>query len=1138
MPKTAVEVPSLSNKSELAEKAIQLVKQWLAESENEKASTAASRLAGVLKDPNGLAFAVGFVDGVVRPEDLKVAAKNLQSLKSVIPKFLPLPLRALIALGSVFGVMLPWLVIPIARLALRTMVAHLIIDASDSKLGSALEKLNEPDVALNINLLGEAVLGKEEADKRLAGTIKLLSRPDVNYVSIKVSSATAPHSHWAFNEAVTEIVEKLTPLFELASQSPEKKFINLDMEEYKDLDMTIAVFKSILEKPQFLDLEAGIVLQAYLPDALAAMIDLQNWSARRVANGGARIKVRVVKGANLPMEQVDAEIHGWPLATMESKQASDTQYKRVLNYALTAEHTKNLRIGVAGHNLFDLAFAWLLASERGCTEGLEVEMLLGMAEGQSKAVKRTTGKLLLYTPVVHPSEFDVAIAYLIRRLEEGASQENFMSGLFELTKDQAIFEREKLRFLNSMQDLDMTIPQPNRVQNRQKDKPKTISGFENTPDTDPAIDANREWAYEILQRAKHSDLGIRQVKKATLETEKELDKMLSAAKAGAKKWQKLPVEKRAEILHNVGYELEKHRAELLEVMASEAGKTIDQGDPEVSEAIDFAHYYAERSLELNNIDGAQHVPEDVVLITPPWNFPTAIPAGSTLAALAAGSAAVFKPAKLVARTGALLAELMHKAGVPSYALHSIQISERGLGQQLITDSRVDRVILTGGYETAVLFRSFRPDLKLLAETSGKNALVITPSADLDLAAKDLAYSAFGHAGQKCSASSIAILVGSVATSERFRRQLMDAVNSLTVDYPTNPQTQMGPIIEPAQGKLLQGLTELDPGESWLIKPQQLDESGKLWSPGIRENVQPGATSHLVEYFGPVLAIMTARTLEEAVQIQNAVDYGLTAGIHSLDPAELRYWSKNVAAGNLYINRGITGAIVQRQPFGGWKKSGIGAGSKAGGPNYLLGFGTWTSKPATSDTVIGPELKALVEAANNEVITRAAKSYQDAKTTYFDKVEDVTGLSKEKNYFRYLPDHTAILRISESATEEQSLKALAAVSLTPWVSISAASIPAAADQAMTQRLELEIETDGEFVERTRGFSGTRRIRWIGRVPEITSESPLANPDLAIYDHEVTESGRIELLPYFLEQAVSITAHRFGTPVSFADQILSH
>ncbi|MFC6258620.1 aldehyde dehydrogenase family protein, partial [Kocuria oceani] len=346
--------------------------------------------------------------------------------------------------------------------------------------------------------------------------------------------------------------------------------------------------------------------------------------------------------------------------------------------------------------------------------------------------------------------------------------------------------------------------------------------------------------------------------------------------------------------------------------------------------------------------GASFVPSRLTVVTPPWNFPVAIPAGSALAALAAGSPVVFKPAGPTKRCGAVVAEAIWEAldasGVPRDVLALVDLEERALGRQLVSHPSVDRLILTGAYETAELFRSFRSDLPLLAETSGKNALIVTPSADFDLAAKDVAYSAFGHAGQKCSAASLVILVGSVAKSKRFRNQLVDAVSSLTVDYPTNPAAQMGPLTEPAEGKLLQALTSLEEGQSWLIEPQQLDGTGKLWSPGVRTGVQRGSEFHLVEYFGPVLGVMTAETLEEAVAIQNEVDYGLTGGLHSLDPEEIGYWLEHVQAGNVYVNRGITGAIVQRQPFGGWKKSAVGPGTKAGGPSYLMGLGEWEPAP--------------------------------------------------------------------------------------------------------------------------------------------------------------------------------------------------
>ena len=478
---------------DLADRAVDLVRHWLTEAAKVPADPSAARLAGVLKDPNGLEFTVGFVDGVVRPEDYRVAAANLRRLTSKTPAFLPWYMRFAVALGGMLATVLPSLVIPLARKVLRMMVSHLIIDASSATLGRSIAKIRKEGVNLNVNLLGEAILGEGEAARRLAGTAELLARDDVDYVSIKVSSTVAPHNHWAFDDAVDHIVATLAPLYRQAvSSAPNRKFINLDMEEYKDLELTIAVFTRLLDSPEFTDLEAGIVIQAYLPDALSAMIRLQEWAAARVAAGGAPIKVRVVKGANLPMELVDADLHGWPAATWHSKRETDTSYKAVLDYAMRPDRIANVRIGVAGHNLFDVALAWLLAQERSVTSGIDVEMLLGMATGQAEVVRRDVGSLLLYTPVVHPAEFDVAIAYLIRRLEEGASQENFMSAVFELDKNEALFDREKQRFLDSLAALTDEVPAPHRNQDRRlAPRPAPTHGFANCPDTDPDLPGNR-----------------------------------------------------------------------------------------------------------------------------------------------------------------------------------------------------------------------------------------------------------------------------------------------------------------------------------------------------------------------------------------------------------------------------------------------------------------------------------------------------------------------------------------------------------------------------------------------------------------------------------------------------------------------
>jgi RHH-type proline utilization regulon transcriptional repressor/proline dehydrogenase/delta 1-pyrroline-5-carboxylate dehydrogenase len=1198
---------------------VALVRRWLAESGDHPAEPAAERLAGVLKDPNGLAFTVGFVDGVMRPEDLGVAGRNLEQVAKLTPKFLPWYLRAAVRVGGFVAPAFPWVVVPIARRVLRNMVGHLVLDATPAKLGPAIATLRESGNRLNLNLLGEAVLGEDEADRRLRGTKEFLARDDVDYVSVKVSSVVSQLSMWSFDEAVAKVVHKLTPLYELAAKASTPKFINLDMEEYRDLDLTIAVFTSLLDQPQLKNLEAGIVLQTYLPDALGAMQELTEWAQRRRATGGAPIKVRVVKGANLPMEHVDAAIHGWPVATYGTKQESDTNYKRVLHWAMTPERTDAVKLGVAGHNLFDVAHAWLTARERGVESRVEFEMLLGMATGQAEAVRRDVGNLLLYTPVVNPSEFDVAIAYLIRRLEENASQDNFMSAVFDLADDPRLFEREQQRYLRSLAALETdaaAAPAPNRTQNRRTEwtdesfaaamtvldapapgtehdddvsltstvldiargtaafpepaeehgtePPSTGStsisgpgftpGFRNEADTDPALAANREWGRRILARVGESRLGIDTIAAARVDDHETLETVIQTVAARGRAWGQLSGAERAAVLHRAGLALAANRDRLIEVMAAETGKTIAEADPEVSEAIDFAHYYAERARELDHVHGAVFVPSALTVVTPPWNFPVAIPAGGVLAALAAGSGVIIKPAKLAQRSGAVMVEALWEAGVPRDLLALVDIGERELGKELVSHPAVDRVILTGAYETAQLFRSFRNDLPLLAETSGKNAIIVTPSADLDLAASDVVKSAFGHAGQKCSAASLVILVGSVAKSERFHRQLLDATASLRVGYPEHPQSVMGPIIEPANGKLLHALTQLGIDEEWLVEPKQLDATGRLWSPGIRTGVKAGSYFHLTEFFGPVLGVMHAKDLEEAILLQNAVDYGLTAGLHSLDSEEIATWLDRVEAGNLYVNRGTTGAIVQRQPFGGWKRSAVGAGAKAGGPNYLFGLGEWMPRHgAMSSTLhlrgLENRVSQLIEASQPaldyesfEVLRRSALSDELMWAEEYGAVKDVSGVGVERNLFRYRPIPVTI-RISESSTLAEGLRIIAAglLARSPLTVSTAIELPAAVHTILDAR-EFRVIREGDAAWLDRAAKGgieTPRVRLVGGGAAAASALATAlggTPDVAVWSHPVTPSGRVELLPFLHEQAISITNHRFGNPTTLTDGVI--
>ncbi|UNK71327.1 bifunctional proline dehydrogenase/L-glutamate gamma-semialdehyde dehydrogenase [Microbacterium sp. H1-D42] len=1221
--------------SGLADAAVQLAARWVHEAAQEDVDPAAQRLAGVLQDPAGLPFTLGFVDGVMRPESASAAASNLHRVAPLAPEFLPWYLRGVVRLGGVVAPVLPVPTVPIARRVLREMVGHLIVDARPDKLGPALEKLRASGSRLNLNLLGEAVLGEAEAKRRLDGIHDLIRRDDVDYVSVKVSAIISRISMWAFDDVVDQVVERLMPLYVTAASNG--TFINLDMEEYRDLDLTIAVFTRLLENPQLVGSRAGIVLQTYLPDALPALRELSAWARDRVEHGGAPIKVRLVKGANLAMEKVDAVMHGWPQASYSTKLDTDANYLRCLDFAFEPRNAAAVHIGVAGHNLFDIAYAWLLAGQREVRDCVEFEMLLGMAQGQVAAVAREVGEVLLYVPVVNPSDFDVAISYLVRRLDENASQANFLSAAFHLADDPALFERERLRFVDSLARMgDRTLQTGSRrTQDRNAPAHESVRpaarpvaadedltgvvlgiargssgadldaedgefgddgdpflqtavyarqelasaasagapGFENTPDSDAALAANREWARGILDRVAQPDtcvLGLETVRAGRIDDERMLEQTISRVRAAGAQWGSRPASERADILLRATAALAARRGDLIEIAAVETGKVFAEADIEVSEAVDFARYYASRARELDAVSGAVFEPAQVTVVTPPWNFPLAIPAGGVLAALAAGSGVVFKPAHQARRCAAVIAEALWQAGVPRDVLALVDLGERELGQQLVSHAAVDRVILTGGWDTAALFRSWRPDLPLLAETSGKNAIIITPSADLDLAVADLVRSAFGHAGQKCSAASLVILVGQVGRSKRFARQLVDAVKSMRVAWPSDATAEIGPVIEKPQGKLAWALNTLESGEKWLIRPRSMDDSGRLWSPGVRAGVRAGSRTHLEEFFGPMMGVMHAATLSEAIELQNAVAYGLTAGLHTQDPVDLELWLAEVQAGNLYVNRGITGAIVQRQPFGGWKRSSVGPGAKAGGPNYLIGLGSWRSQPRgrVSSTLhlrgLDTRISTLIEAAQPaldfdefEWLRQAALSDAVAWDREFGQVRDVSQLGVERNLFRYRPVPVIVRATADAGLHEVLRVVLAGIrSGAQFVLSVPTGLPAGVrGQLSDLEVLVAVESDGEWIDRMarRGdaavvevedssLADAGRVRLIGARDGVAAlHADLAravggDPDLAVYDNEVTSAGRLELLPFVHEQAISITAHRFGDPDDWSAAVI--
>ena len=1155
----------------IGQRATTRARRWADESSHEPVPRSASLLAGILADPDGLEFTTRFTDDVVRPADLDVAGAALARLAAKRTSFLPMLLGAATGVGGRVARLAPRTAAKIARRTFRELVGDLVVDASHASLGPALARLREGGNRLNVNLLGEAVLGEKEAERRLAAVASLVTRDDVDYVSIKVSAVTGPHNPWGHEEVVAHGVKALAPLYHAARDHG--TFLNLDMEDYKDLDLTIEVFTAILDQPDLRDYEAGIVLQAYLPDSLAAMARLQDWAAARVASGGSRVKVRIVKGANLSMERVDAEIHGWELVTWPSKQATDTHYKRMLEWAMTPERLANIRLGVAGQNLFDIAFAYELREARGAQDDVEFEMLSGMATGIAEVVRRDVGQLLLYVPVVDPDEFDVAISYLVRRLEENAAPENFMSGVFDLASDPAVFAREQQRFLHALADLDPSapVPAPRRAQDRLAEQaapvpeapaPGVLPEYASTPDSDPALPANREWARRIAAAIPGSQRGLDDVRagEAFLATVGDVDAAIVGLASAQKAWAARPAAERAAIIHHAGDVLAARRAELIEVAAAETGKTIDQSDPEVSEAIDFCHHYARMSLELVDPDylaGARFTPARVSVVASPWNFPLAIPTGGVVAALAVGSAVVLKPAPPARRCGAEIVRALHAAGVPEDVLMLAPIDDGEVSQRLVTHEGVDRVILTGSYDTARLFRSWKPGMRLLGETSGKNAIIVTPSADPDLAVRDAVASAFGHAGQKCSAASLLVLVGSAGRSERIARQLVDATASLRVKGPEHLDSQMGPVVVPDDAKAQRGLTALGDGEHWVLAPKHL--GGGLWRPGIRAGVAPGSEYHLTEYFAPVIGVMRVDTLAEAIEVVNAVDYGLTSGLQTLDPDELAQWVDGIEAGNLYVNRGITGAIVRRQPFGGWKRSAIGTTTKAGGPSYLLGLGEIAPQEGADAEVengsldgIDERVAGLFEAVRHELVRsdaawlrRALAADAAAWQERYGQALDVTGLACERNILRYRPTPVIVRSVLGVETIDLVRVLAAGVLAGGDVELSVeaplqAGLTAAAQAA---GVRVEIEPEGVWSARladlgTSNALGTRvRILAPRGVPEASvweeaTSLTIGSPDVALYTGVVTPCPHTELLPFLREQSIAITNHRFGTPLDLA------
>ena len=499
----------------LAYEAVQIAAELLADAnaqQTEAERSQAQKIARMMDDPEGKELTIALIDQAFRSRRPARIADQLAYLLDRYgpPSYMDWWERVALVVGGLMGHYMPSLVVPPIMARLRQETRYIILPAEEDELRAYLTKRRQEGVRLNLNLLGEAILGEGEAQRRLEGFLALLARDDVEYISVKISAICSQLNQVAFEQTLMMVKERLRLLYRQALAHQYRhpdgrvtpKFINLDMEEYRDLRLTVAAFRDVLDEPEFAELSAGLALQAYLPDSYQIQQHLTAWAMNRRQRGGAPVKLRIVKGANLAMERVEASLRGWPQAPYTTKVETDANFKRMVAYGALPAHAQAVHLGIGSHNLFDIAYSLLLRRMHGMEQAIEFEMLEGMANHQARALQAQAGGLLLYAPVVKAEDFHSAIAYLVRRLDENTAPENFLHDLFGLEPGSPAWNRQRDRFLEAVAQQNLVSDRPRRTQDRRIEKPEPAHGvpFANEPDTDWSLPANCTWIHEVMER--------------------------------------------------------------------------------------------------------------------------------------------------------------------------------------------------------------------------------------------------------------------------------------------------------------------------------------------------------------------------------------------------------------------------------------------------------------------------------------------------------------------------------------------------------------------------------------------------------------------------------------------------------------
>jgi len=836
-----------------------------------------------------------------------------------------------------------------------------------------LQKLWKQQTGFTVDLLGEACLSHDEVEayqKRyldLVGTLPdvvggwkecpliesdhLGPLPRTN-VSIKISSLSERCDPIDCEGSIASIMDTLTPILELAGRK--NVGITFDVEQFELKELTFELFRRCCEK---FDFEASLAVQSYLKCGDEDAEQLIRWAKTT----GRQIGVRLIKGAYWDYEVVHAEQMGWPAPVWPRKRLTDACFERMAARFVEEMPRKKdeggVKLMLGSHNLRSIA--WTLAQlekHELPLNAIETQKLFGMGDELKAALVEKGLRVREYIPV---GEMIPGMAYLVRRLLENTSNESWLRAGFNKDSDpELLFATPHVPPAGEPADLEADLPTSDPRRHKLSAAVEGVADslpMENEPLRDFAIPENRENFAATVEKTEVARLG--QEGAVTVATAEDAQQALTAADAAFPAWRDTPVRERVAMILRAAETMRRERDKLSAIMVREAGKTWREADADTCEAIDFCEFYAREAVQLfepqrlgqfiGELNHQWYEPLGVVSVISPWNFPLAITAGMAVAALATGNTVLLKPSSQTRAIASELCKALHDAGVPRDVLHFLPSSGGTVGDVMVADPRVAMIAFTGSrevglhiWQTAGNTPPDQPFLKrVVCEMGGKNATIIDSSADLDEAVVGVRAAAFGYCGQKCSACSRVIVLDDI--HERFLERIVGATQALVIGDPANPATDFGPIIDASAATTIEKYIEIGKKEAKLelamdVPAGLAQQVGMPYvAPHIFSEVTREHTIANEEIFGPVLAVIRAKSIEEALAIGNSVDYKLTGGIYTRKPTTIEIVREQLRVGNLYINQKITGALVGRQPFGGFGMSG--GGTKAGGAEYLLHF---------------------------------------------------------------------------------------------------------------------------------------------------------------------------------------------------------